>query len=213
VNDIAGAEPGDVLLFVADKAKKANTCMSAIRVHVGETLGLLRHDEYRFMWLTDPPLFEYSEAEGKWASSHHPFTCPRPEDEDKMISDPESVLARAYDVVLNGVELGGGSIRIHRADLQSKAFEALGISEEEAKQKFGFLLEAFQYGPPPHGGIALGLDRLAMLMTSAQSLRDVLAFPKTQRGTDLMSEAPTPVDKKQLSELFIQNTALPSKEQ
>lgn len=212
VNSIAGAEAGDLLLFVADTAKKANTCMAAIRTHIGEKLGLIKHDEFRFMWLTDPPLFEYSEAEGKWASSHHPFTCPRPEDEDKLLSDPENVLARAYDVVLNGVELGGGSIRIHRADLQSKVFEALGISAEDAEQKFGFLLEAFRYGPPPHGGIALGLDRLAMLMTNAQSLRDVLAFPKTQRGTDLMSEAPTPVDKEQLAELFVQNTALPSKD-
>ncbi len=212
VNDIAGALAGDVLLFVADKPKKANTCMSAIRLHMGEKLGLTRVGEYKFMWLTDPPLFEYAEAEGKWVSSHHPFTSPRPEDEDKLISDPEHVLARAYDVVLNGVELGGGSIRIHRADLQSKVFDALGISKAEAQQKFGFLLEAFQYGPPPHGGIALGLDRLAMLMTGAQSLRDVLAFPKTQKGTDLMSSAPTPVDKKQLTELYIQNTELPAKE-
>ncbi len=212
VNTIAGAEAGDTLLFVADTSKKANTCMAAIRTHIGDLLGLTKHDEFRFMWLTDPPLFEYSEAEGKWASSHHPFTCPRPEDEDKLLTDPEHVLARAYDVVLNGVELGGGSIRIHRADLQSKVFEALGISKEEAQQKFGFLLEAFQYGPPPHGGIALGLDRLAMLSTSAQSLRDVLAFPKTQKGTDLMSEAPTPVDASQLADLFIQNTALPSRE-
>lgn len=212
VNDIAGARPGDVLLFVADKPKKANTCMAAIRLHMGEKLGLTRVGEFKFMWLTDPPLFEYAEAEKKWVSSHHPFTSPRPEDEDKLLSDPEHVLARAYDVVLNGVELGGGSIRIHSADLQSKVFDALGISKEEAQQKFGFLLEAFQYGPPPHGGIALGLDRLAMLMTGAQSLRDVLAFPKTQKGTDLMSNAPTPVDKKQLEELFIQNTALPVKE-
>ncbi len=202
VNTIAGAKAGDTLLFVADTPKKANTCMAAIRLHIGDLLNLTRHDEFRFMWLTDPPLFEYAEAEGKWVSSHHPFTCPRPEDE-------EHVLARAYDVVLNGVELGGGSIRIHRADLQSKVFEALGISKEEAQQKFGFLLEAFQYGPPPHGGIALGLDRLAMLMTGAQSLRDVLAFPKTQKGTDLMSEAPTPVDAAQLEELYIQNTVLP----
>ncbi|MCP4449581.1 MAG: aspartate--tRNA ligase, partial [Myxococcales bacterium] len=168
VNEIAGAKPGDTLLFVADTPKKANTCMAAIRLHIGDLLGLTRKDEYRFMWLTDPPLFEYAEADGKWVSSHHPFTSPRPEDEDKLLTDPEHVLARAYDVVLNGVELGGGSIRIHRADLQSKVFEALGISKEEAQQKFGFLLEAFQYGPPPHGGIALGLDRLAMLMTGAQ---------------------------------------------
>ncbi len=213
VNRIAGAQAGDLLLFVADTPKKANTCMSAIRTHIGEKLGLINHDEFRFMWLTDPPLFEYSEADEKWVSSHHPFTCPRPEDEDKLLSDPEHVLARAYDVVLNGVELGGGSIRIHRADLQSKVFDALSISKEDAEQKFGFLLEAFKYGPPPHGGIALGLDRLAMLMTKAQSLRDVLAFPKTQRGTDLMSEAPTPIIKEQLAELFIQNTALPTKDQ
>ncbi|MBL4635933.1 MAG: aspartate--tRNA ligase [Kofleriaceae bacterium] len=211
VNRIAGAQAGDLLLFVADKAKKANTCMAAIRTHIGDKLGLINHDEFRFMWLTDPPLFEYSEGDEKWVSSHHPFTCPRPEDEDKLLSDPANVLARAYDVVLNGVELGGGSIRIHRADLQGKVFEALGISAEDAEQKFGFLLEAFRYGPPPHGGIALGLDRLAMLMTGAQSLRDVLAFPKTQKGTDLMSEAPTPVDKDQLAELYIQNTALPTK--
>jgi aspartyl-tRNA synthetase len=212
VNAIAGAQTGDVLLFVADKAKTANTCLGAIRLHIGNKLGMIRRGEWQFMWLTDPPLFEHDEENDSWASSHHPFTCPRPEDEQYLLSDPGKVLARAYDLVLNGVELGGGSIRIHRADLQATVFKALGISDDEAQMKFGFLLEAFKYGPPPHGGIAIGLDRLAMLLTDADSLRDVLAFPKTQKGTDLMSEAPTPVDKKQLDELFVQvSPNLPTK--
>jgi aspartyl-tRNA synthetase len=192
-----------LLLFVAEKAKIANTCLGAIRLHIGELLELTRKDEWRFMWLTDPPLFEYVEETGKWASAHHPFTSPKPEHEVLLASDPGRALARAYDLVLNGTELGGGSIRIHRADLQAKVFQALGISHEEAQQKFGFLLEAFRYGPPPHGGIAFGLDRLSMLLSGAESLREVIAFPKTQKGTDLMSEAPTPIDPKQLEELFI----------
>ncbi|MBT8492961.1 MAG: aspartate--tRNA ligase [Deltaproteobacteria bacterium] len=213
VNEITGAETGDVLLFVADKAKTANTCMGAIRLHIGEKLDLIRKGEWAFMWLTDPPLFEETD-DGGWTSSHHPFTCPRPEDEELLDSSPGKVLARAYDVVLNGVELGGGSIRIHRGDLQARVFKALGIGDQEAQQKFGFLLEAFRYGPPPHGGIALGLDRLAMLLTDAPSLRDVLAFPKTQRGQDLMSECPTPVGQDQLDELFIQlKPDLPNKNQ
>ena len=203
INAIAKAETGDVLLFVADKAKKANVCMGAIRLHIAEKCGLLRKDEWRFMWLTDPPLFEENE-DGGMSSAHHPFTSPRVEDEDKLLSDPESVLARAYDVVLNGVELGGGSVRIHRSDLQAKVFKALGISDEDAKAKFGFLLDAFQYGPPPHGGIALGLDRMAMLLAGSSSLRDVIAFPKTAKGQCLMTEAPTPVAAKQLQELFVQ---------
>ncbi len=204
VNQIAEAETGDVLLFVADKAKVANTCMGAIRLHIGNELDLIRKDEWQFMWLTDPPVFEKSEETDTWVACHHPFTSPRVEDEQYLETDPGRVLARAYDLVLNGVEAGGGSIRIHRPDLQARVFKALSITDEEAKQKFGFLLEAFKYGPPPHGGIAFGLDRLAMLLTGAPSLRDVIAFPKTQKGTDLMTEAPTPVDKKQLDELFVQ---------
>jgi len=202
INRAAEAVAGDVLLFVADRAKAANTCMGAIRLHVGRKLDMLRENEWRFMWLTDPPLFEQSD-EGAWVASHHPFTSPRIEDEEHLLTDPGRVLARAYDLVLNGVELGGGSIRIHRPDLQGRIFQALGISDEDARAKFGFLLDAFKYGPPPHGGIAFGVDRLAMLLCSAESLRDVMAFPKTQKGTDLMSDAPTPVDKKQLDDLFI----------
>jgi aspartyl-tRNA synthetase len=202
VNHIAGATPGDTLLFFAEKAKVANTVAGATRLHIGDKLGLIRKGEWQFMWLTDPPLFEI--ADGEVAAAHHPFTSPRVEDEALLEEAPEKVLARAYDLVLNGVEVGGGSIRIHRSELQDRAFKALGISEEERRAKFGFLLDAFKYGPPPHGGIAFGLDRLAMLMTGAESLRDVIAFPKTQKGSDLMTECPTGVSKKQLDELFIQ---------
>ena len=204
VNRIAGAGPGDVLLFVAEKAKAANTCLGAIRLHIGDKLGMIRKGEHQFMWLTDPPLFEVDDETGEVAAAHHPFTSPRLADEELLTTAPAKVLARAYDLVLNGVEVGGGSIRIHRSELQAKLFSALGISDEDARAKFGFLLDAFKYGPPPHGGIALGLDRLAMLMANAESLRDVIAFPKTQKGSDLMTDCPTGVSKKQLDELFIQ---------
>ena len=189
----------------------ANTVAGATRLHIGDKLGLIRKGEWQFMWLVDPPLFEIED--GHVAAAHHPFTSPRVSDEGLLETAPEKVLARAYDLVLNGVEVGGGSIRIHRSDLQDRAFKALGISEEERRAKFGFLLDAFKYGPPPHGGIAFGLDRLSMLMTSAESLRDVIAFPKTQKGSDLMTECPTSVSKKQLDELFIQlRPDLPTKQ-
>jgi len=204
VNRIAGAVPGDTLIFVAEKPKVANTCLGAIRLHLGEKLGLVRKHEWQFMWLVDPPLFEVDDTTKEIAASHHPFTSPRAQDEHLLETAPEKVLARAYDLVLNGVEVGGGSIRIHRSELQTRAFQALRISEDDQRAKFGFLLDAFKFGPPPHGGIAFGLDRLAMLMTGAEFMRDVIAFPKTQRGSDLMTECPTPVSKKQLEELFIQ---------
>jgi aspartyl-tRNA synthetase len=203
IDQAAGAAPGDTLIFVADKPKVANACLGAIRTHyIGDKLGLIRKDEWQFMWLTDPPLFEVED--GEIAAAHHPFTSPRVEDEGMLETEPGKVLARAYDLVLNGVELGGGSIRIHRSDLQDRVFKVLGIGEEERRQKFGFLLDAFKYGPPPHGGIAFGLDRMSMLVTGAESLRDVIAFPKTQKGGDLMTDCPTAVSKKQLDELFIQ---------
>jgi aspartyl-tRNA synthetase len=204
VHRITGATPGDTLIFVADKPKVANTSLGAIRIHVGEKLGLIRKGEWQFMWLTDPPLFEVDDATKEIAAAHHPFTSPRVEDEPLLEEAPERVLARAYDLVLNGVEVGGGSIRIHRSDLQARCFKALRISDEEQRAKFGFLLDAFRFGPPPHGGIAFGLDRLAMLMTGAEFMRDVIAFPKTQKGSDLMTDCPTPVSKRQLDELFIQ---------
>jgi aspartyl-tRNA synthetase len=204
VNQIAGAELGDALIFVADKPKVANTALGGIRLHLGDKLGLTRKGEWQFLWLTDPPLFEVDDTTREIAAAHHPFTSPRVEDEDLLETAPERVLARAYDLVLNGVELGGGSIRIHRSELQARLFQALQISQDDQRAKFGFLLDAFRYGPPPHGGIAFGLDRLAMLMTGAESLRDVIAFPKTQKGADLMTECPTPVSAKQLADLFIQ---------
>jgi aspartyl-tRNA synthetase len=182
VNKLAGAAPGDVLIFVAERPKVANTCMGAIRVHIGDKLGAIRKNEWQFMWLTDPPLFEVDEATKEVAAAHHPFTSPRVQDEGLLESAPESVLARAYDLVLNGVEIGGGSIRIHRSELQARVFKALGITDDDARAKFGFLLDAFKFGPPPHGGIAFGLDRLSMLMAGAESLRDVIAFPKNQKG-------------------------------
>jgi aspartyl-tRNA synthetase len=203
VNDKLGAKTGDVLLFVADKPKVANNAMGAIRLHIGDKLGLTRKHEWRFLWTVDMPLFEHND-DGSWGAAHHPFTSPRLSDLDYLESDPGRCRARAYDCVLNGNEIGGGSIRIHQPEVQAQLFKALGLSDEEAKAKFGFLLEAFKYGPPPHGGIAMGLDRLAMLMTGAESLRDVIAFPKTQKGTDLMTEAPGGVTKRQLDELHIQ---------
>jgi aspartyl-tRNA synthetase len=203
VNARVGAQPGDVILFVADKPKVTNNALGAIRLHIGDKLGLTRKAEWQFLWVVDMALFEQHE-DGSFGAAHHPFTSPRLADLDYIESDPGRCRARAYDCVLNGNEIGGGSIRIHQPEVQARLFKALGLSPEEAQQKFGFLLEAFKYGPPPHGGIALGLDRLAMLLTGAESLRDVLAFPKTQKGTDLMTEAPSPVAKKQLDELFIQ---------
>jgi aspartyl-tRNA synthetase len=164
---------------------------------------MIPDDSWKFLWITNFPLFEWDEETQRYFARHHPFTSPALEDVDKMESDPGATMARAYDVVLNGLELGGGSIRINRPELQKRMFKALGIGEEEAKERFGFLLDAFRYGAPPHGGIALGVDRMVMLMARAESLRDVIAFPKTARAQDLLSDAPSHVDQKQLDELGI----------
>ena len=177
--------------------------LGSLRLRVAREQQLIPADRWNFLWVVDFPLFEWDEETKRFFARHHPFTSPALAHVDKLESDPGSVLARAYDVVLNGLELGGGSIRINRPDLQSRVFRALGIGDEEARERFGFLLEAFRYGAPPHGGIALGFDRLVMVMVGAESLRDVIAFPKTARAQDLMSEAPGRVDGKQLDELGI----------
>ncbi len=205
VNERMGAEPGDVLLFVADKEGVTNNALSTLRLHMGARFGLIKTDQWRPLWITEFPLFEISEESGEWVACHHPFTSPRPQDLELLDTDRRGeVKARAYDLVLNGVEVAGGSIRIHQEEVQSKVFAALGLSEEEAREKFSFLLEAFRYGPPPHAGVAFGLDRMMMLLCGAESLRDVIAFPKTQKGTCPLTGAPTAADPKQLEELHIQ---------
>ncbi len=198
------AGPGDLALLVAGKTQKVWDVLGQLRVRIAREQKLIPADRFDFLWVVDFPLFEWDEESGRFFARHHPFTSPSVADLDKLESDPGNVLARAYDVVMNGLELGGGSIRIHSTEIQSRMFRALGISDQEASSRFGFLLDAFRYGAPPHGGIALGLDRMIMLMARAESLRDVIAFPKTSRGQDLMSEAPSPVDEKQLTELGIQ---------
>jgi aspartyl-tRNA synthetase len=196
------ANENDLALIVAGKQQKVWDVLGALRVRVAKDQGMIP-DTWKFLWVTNFPLFEWDEETQRYFARHHPFTSPALEDVDKMESDPGATMARAYDVVLNGLELGGGSIRINRPELQKRMFKALGIGEDEAKERFGFLLEAFRYGAPPHGGIALGVDRIVMLMARAESLRDVIAFPKTARAQDLMSDAPSVVDQKQLDELGI----------
>jgi aspartyl-tRNA synthetase len=196
-----GAKDGDILFFLADKKAIVNRAFAALRSRLGKDLQLYSEDQFAWCWVTDFPLLDYSEQEKKWVAAHHPFTSPRPGDLDKLASNPGAVKARAYDIVLNGVELGGGSIRIHDPAIQQRVFLSLGIGEAEAKEKFGFLLDAFRYGAPPHGGIALGLDRIAMMMIGGSSLRDVIAFPKTQRGVDALTGAPADVTDDQLAEL------------
>jgi len=195
-----GAQDGDVLFFGADKAKIVNDALGALRTKIGRDKGYVVQGWWP-LWVVDFPMFEWDAEARRWAAMHHPFTSPKDGHEDLLASDPGKALSKGYDMVLNGSEIGGGSVRIHRAEVQAKVFRALGISEDEARMKFGFLLENLQYGAPPHGGIAFGLDRIVTLMAGAESIRDVIAFPKTQRGQCLLTEAPSPVDERQLREL------------
>ncbi len=193
----------DLVLLVADQQKISQTALGALRVKLGHDLDLIRSDEYRFLWVTDFPMFEYSEEEERYVAAHHPFTSPKLEDVDKLMNDKANCYSRAYDLVLNGYELLSGSIRIHDQQLQEQVFEAIGMSKEEAKRRFGFFLEAFRYGTPPHGGVGIGLERLVMILAGTDNIRDVVAFPKTASASDLMSEAPSSVDDRQLEELHI----------
>ena len=206
-----GGETGDLLVFAADKFKVVCDVLGALRLKFAEELNLLDKSEYRFVWITEFPLLEWSEEENRYTAMHHPFTMPMEEDLDMIDSEPGKVRAKAYDIVLNGTEIGGGSVRIHQNDIQEKMFECLGISKEQAQEKFGFLLEAFKYGVPPHAGLAYGLDRLVMLMTKEDTIRDVIAFPKVKDASCLLTDAPNTVDDKQLEELCLE-IEIPEKE-
>ncbi len=203
IRERMGGKTGDLLIFVADKPQVTMEVLGRLRLELGKSLNLIDKDRWELLWVVDFPLLQYDEEEKRYQAVHHPFTSPRPEDLELLETDPGQVRAQAYDLVLNGIELGGGSIRIHRRELQERMFSALNISPSEAEEKFGFLLEAFSYGAPPHGGIALGLDRLIMLLAAAPSIRDVIAFPKTQSASCLLTGAPSSVDARQLRELHL----------
>jgi len=203
IRGVLQGNPGDLLLLVADQPPVVAEALGRLRLKLAERLGLLDPHKFNPVWVTDFPLLEFDEKEGRWSAVHHPFTAPVEEDVPLFDTDPGKIRAQAYDLIINGQEVGGGSIRIHRREVQAKMFQVLGIREEEARAKFGFLLEALEFGTPPHGGIAFGLDRLVMILSGADSIRDVIAFPKTQKGQCLMSKAPSPVDGAQLKELRI----------
>jgi len=196
-------EPGDLVFFVADQPKVVNESLGHLRNHLGKTLGLIAEDEFKFLWVTRFPMFEYDETEKRLQALHHPFTSPLEEDLDRLTKEPLAVKSRAYDLVLNGFEIGGGSIRIHQRSIQEKVFKALGMDRRTYEGKFGFLLEALDFGAPPHGGIAIGYDRLVMLMCGQSSIRDVIAFPKTQKAACSLTGAPADIGKEQLDELYL----------
>ncbi|WP_213406272.1 aspartate--tRNA ligase [Staphylococcus pasteuri] len=203
LKSLTDAEAGDLVMFVADKPEVVAQSLGALRIKLAKELGLIDETKLNFLWVTDWPLLEYDDESKRYVAAHHPFTSPKKEDIDKLDSEPENAQANAYDIVLNGYELGGGSIRIHNGELQEKMFEVLGFTKEQAQEQFGFLLDAFKYGAPPHGGIALGLDRLVMLLTNLSNLRDTIAFPKTASATCLLTDAPGEVSDKQLEELSL----------
>ena len=206
IQERAGAKEGDIIFFVADKNVTVFAALGALRCEVARRMNLIKSGDFKLLWVTDFPQFEWSDEEGRYMAMHHPFTCPKDEDLQYLDTDLAKVHAKAYDIVMNGYELGGGSIRIHSEELQERMFEALGFTKEQAWERFGFLMEAFKYGTPPHGGMAYGLDRLVMLITGTTNIRDVIAFPKVQTAADLMSGAPDFVDDKQLDELYIRTT-------
>jgi aspartyl-tRNA synthetase len=207
VLEATGAAPGDLVLIVADRADRVAVALDGLRRTLAARLELVREGEWQYLWVTEPPLFEWSDEDQRWAAQHHPFTAPLTED-----LAPETAKARAYDIVLNGFELGSGSVRIHRPDLQRKVFEALGLAPEEIDEKFGHLITAFRYGVPPHAGIAPGIDRLVMVLTGKEAIRDVIAFPKAQSGADPLTGAPAPVSGEQLRDLGLQLAEPPKKE-
>ena len=197
------ARPGDLILFGADQTRTVHQVLAELRLELARRLGLIEPGSFSFLWVTDFPLLEYDDEAKRYTAVHHPFTAPREDQLDLLATDPGAVKSRAYDLVLNGSEIGGGSIRIHNPAMQQQIFEALGIDAEEAREKFGFLLRALELGAPPHGGIAFGVDRLMMLLTGSSSIRDVIAFPKTQKATCPLTDAPSPVARKQLTELHL----------
>ncbi|NIT62213.1 MAG: Asp-tRNA(Asn)/Glu-tRNA(Gln) amidotransferase GatCAB subunit C, partial [Aliifodinibius sp.] len=209
----AEADMGDLVLILAGPSTEVYNQMGQLRLMMGKEHNLINEDAYNFLWVTDFPLVEYSKEDHRYHALHHPFTAPKPEDLDKLDENPEDVRSRAYDLVLNGYEIGGGSIRIHDRELQTRMFELLGIDEDEAQKRFGFLLDAFKYGAPPHGGIALGVDRIVMILTGGTSLRDVIAFPKNQKAQSLMDNSPDFVDEDQLDDLHIELKKYAQKEQ